>query len=64
MGNVCGLMGNADANPSNDNQMPSGIAADDDNILGMNLDFLKIDFNPSESGKLIAAKIKILNIRY
>lgn len=34
MGNVCGLMGNADANPQNDNQMPSGIVADDDNILG------------------------------
>jgi len=37
MGNVCGLMGNADANPQNDNQMPSGIVADDDNILGKHL---------------------------
>ena len=39
MGNVCGLMGNADANPSNDNLKPSGIAAEDDNILGKNIDF-------------------------
>ncbi|CAG5102957.1 Oidioi.mRNA.OKI2018_I69.chr1.g547.t1.cds [Oikopleura dioica] len=34
MGNVCGLMGNADADPSNDDRMPSDISAEDDNILG------------------------------
>jgi len=45
-GNVCGLFGNADHDPSNDNQMPSGMPAATENELG--LSWLATDF-PDEA---------------
>lgn len=40
--NVCGLLGNADNDPSNDNVMPNGVAAESHNQLGELTYFISI----------------------
>ena len=47
-GNVCGLLGNADNDPTNDNLMPGGSPAESHNQLGKNFSLVTPIFEINE----------------